>query len=183
MPLANDLVTGKALDDRAGCVMMIEGMRRTKTKATVYAVGSIQEEVGSKGARTASFGLNPDVAIATETDVAGDYPGIEKKEAHLKLGKGPSVTVVDTDLITPEKVLQWIEETARKYDIPYQPDVGTAGSTDAAIINLTREGIPSGVVSVVTRYLHTPVEVLNLKDLDNAATLIARMLETVGEYF
>ena len=179
----NDLVTGKALDDRAGCVMMIEGMRRTKTEATVYAVGSIQEEVGLKGARTASFGLNPDVAIATETDVAGDHPGIEKKEAHLKLGKGPSVTVVDNGLITPDSVLLWIEGTADKFDIPYQPDVGTAGSTDAALISLTREGIPSGVVSVVTRYFHTPVEVFNLNDLDNAAELIARMLETVGEYF
>jgi putative aminopeptidase FrvX len=185
-PLVNDLVTGKALDDRAGCAMMIEAMRRTTTGATVYAVGSIQEEVGLKGARTASFGLNPDVAIATETNVAGDYPGIEKKMAHLELSKGPSVTVVDGEgrgLITPDSVLLWIEGTAEKFDIPYQRDVAAGGTTDATAINLTRAGIPAGVVSVVTRYLHTPVEVLDLNDLDAAAELIARMLETVGEYF
>jgi putative aminopeptidase FrvX len=83
-PLKDGLVTGKALDDRAGCVMMIEAMRRTKTAVCVYAVGSTQEEVGPRGARTASFGLNPDVAIATETDEAGDYPGIEKKRGAPK---------------------------------------------------------------------------------------------------
>lgn len=185
-PLANNLVTGKALDDRAGCAMMIEAMKRTKASATVFAVGSAQEEVGLKGARTASFGLNPDVAIATETNIAGDHPGIEKKMAHLELGKGPSVTVVDgggRGLITPDSVLRWIEETAEKAGITYQRDVSTGGTTDATAINLTRAGIPAGVVSVVTRYLHTPVEVLNLADLDAAAELIARALETVGDYF
>jgi endoglucanase len=185
-PLTNNLVTGKALDDRAGCAMMIEAMKRTKATVTVFAVGSTQEEVGLKGAKTASFGLNPDVAIATETNIAGDYPGIEKKLAHLELGKGPSVTVVDgggRGLITPQSVLRWIEETAAKAQIAYQRDVSSGGTTDATAINLTRAGIPAGVVSVVTRYLHTPVEVLNLEDLDAAAELIARMLETVGEYF
>ena len=179
----HNLVTGKALDDRAGCAVMIEAMRRTKTKATVYAVGSVQEEFRPLGARTASFGLKPNVAIAIETEYAGDYPGIEKKEAHLELGKGPSVTVVDEGLITPPKVLRWIEETAKEYYIPWQRYVGKKGSTDAADISLTREGIPSGVVSVVIRYMHTPVEVLDLYDLDKAAELIARMLEAIGKYF
>ncbi|MGZ4862982.1 MAG: M42 family metallopeptidase, partial [Halobacteriota archaeon] len=130
-PLAHSLVTGKALDDRAGCAMMIEAMKRTKTTATVYAVGSAQEEVGLKGAKTASFGLNPDVAIATETNIAGDHPGIEKKLAHLELGKGPSVTVVDgggRGLITPESVLRWIEETASNAGIAYQRDVSGGGT-------------------------------------------------------
>jgi putative aminopeptidase FrvX len=185
-PLSNSLVTGKALDDRAGCAMMIEAMRRTKATATVFAVGSTQEEVGLKGAKTASFGLNPEVAIATETTIAGDHPGIEKKMAHLQLGNGPSVTVVDgggRGLITPDSVLRWIEETAAKAQIGYQREVSSGGTTDATAINLSRAGIPAGVVSVVTRYLHTPVEVINLEDLDAAAELVARMLETVGDYF
>jgi endoglucanase len=184
--LSNSLVTGKALDNRAGCAMMIEAMRRTKATATVFAVGSAQEEVGLKGAKTASFGLNPDVAVATETTIAGDHPGIEKKMAHLQLGSGPSVTVVDgggRGLITPDSVLRWIEETAAKAQISYQREVSSGGTTDATAINLSRAGIPAGVVSVVTRYLHTPVEVLNLEDLDAAAELVARMLETVGKYF
>jgi len=187
-PLKNNLVTGKALDDRAGCAVMIEAMRRykhccTKPNATVYAVGSVQEEFGSRGARTAAFRLKPNVAIVIETEYAGDYPGVEEKEAHLKLGGGPSVTVVDDELITSPEVLQWIEGTADKFGIECQYYVGKNGSTDAAAINVTGNGIPSGVVSVVTRYLHTPVEVLDLNDLDKAAELIARMLETVGDYF
>jgi len=185
-PLSNNLVTGKALDDRAGCAMMIEAMKRTNATTTIFAVGSTQEEVGLKGAKTASFGLNPDVAIATETNIAGDHPGIEKKLAHLELGKGPSVTVVDgggRGLITPDSVLRWTEETAATAQIAYQRDVSSGGTTDATAINLTRAGIPAGVVSVVTRYLHTPVEVLDLTDLDAAAELIARMLESVGDYF
>ncbi|MEI7827169.1 MAG: M42 family metallopeptidase [Euryarchaeota archaeon] len=185
-PLSNNLVTGKALDDRAGCAMMIEAIKRTEATTTIFAVGSTQEEVGLKGAKTASFGLNPDVAIATETSIAGDHPGIEKKMAHLELGKGPSVTVVDgggRGLITPDSVLRWIEETAATAQITCQRDVSSGGTTDATAINLTRAGIPAGVVSVVTRYLHTPVEVLNLEDLDAAAELIARMLETVGDFF
>ena len=185
-PLSNNLVTGKALDDRAGCAMMIEAIKRTEATTSIFAVGSTQEEVGLKGAKTASFGLNPDVAIATETSIAGDHPGIEKKMAHLELGKGPSVTVVDgggRGLITPDSVLRWIEETAATAQITCQRDVSSGGTTDATAINLTRAGIPAGVVSVVTRYLHTPVEVLNLEDLDAAAELIARMLETVGDFF
>ncbi|MGZ4920043.1 MAG: M42 family peptidase, partial [Halobacteriota archaeon] len=112
--------------------------------------------------------------------------GIEKKLAHLELGKGPSVTVVDgggRGLITPESVLRWIEGTASNAGIAYQRDVSGGGTTDATAINLTRAGIPAGVVSVVTRYLHTPVEVLDVRDLDAAADLVARMLETVGDYF
>jgi endoglucanase len=185
-PLSGNFVTGKALDDRAGCAMMIEAMKRTTATTTVFAVGSTQEEVGLKGAKTASFGLNPDVAIATETNIAGDHPGIEKKMAHLELGKGPSVTVVDgggRGLITPDSVLRWIEGTAKEARIGYQRDVSSGGTTDATAINLTRAGIPAGVISVVTRYLHTPVEVLNLEDLDAAAELVARMLETVADYF
>jgi len=106
--------------------------------------------------------------------------------AHLELGKGPSVTVVDgggRGLITPDSVLRWIEGTAKEARIGYQRDVSSGGTTDATAINLTRAGIPAGVISVVTRYLHTPVEVLNLEDLDAAAELVARMLETVADYF
>ena len=180
-PLKNNLVTGKALDDRAGCTVMIEAMRRTTTEATVYAVGSVQEEFRPLGAQTAAFGLKPNVAIAVETEYADDYP--EKNGTNLKLGKGPSVTVVDGGLITPVKVLQWIEETAEKCHIDCQRYVGKNGTTDAADINRTRKGIPSGVVSVVTRYIHTPIEVLDLDDLNNAAELIAGMLKTVGKYF
>jgi len=182
--LANDLVTGKAFDDRAGLVMMIEALKRTKTKSMVYAVGTVQEEVGLKGAKTSAFGLSPDVALAVEITIAGHHPGIEKKDSAIEVGKGPSLTVMDAagrGIITPEPVLRWLEETAKKRKIPYQLDVSDGGTTDATAIQLTKAGIPSGTVSLPMRYAHSPVEVLSLKDMDRCAELIARALETVGE--
>ncbi|MDI6859361.1 MAG: M42 family metallopeptidase [Methanocellales archaeon] len=185
-PLANDMVTGKAFDNRAGLVMLIEALKRTNAEVTVHAVGTIQEEVGLKGAKTSAFGLSPDVAIATEITITGDHPGIEKKDSAIEIGKGPSLTVLDASgrgLITSEPVLRWLRETAEKNKIPYQLDVSSGGTTDATAIQLTKAGIPSGTVSLPTRYVHSPVEVISLRDLDRCAELIARSIETVDRYF
>jgi len=149
-------------------------------------VGTVQEEVGLKGARTSAFELNPDVAIAIDTDIAGGHPGIEKKDTTVELDKGPVITVSDASgrgIITPPAVLKWLKDTASRYDIPYQLSVSEGGTTDATAIHLTRSGIPTGVIGVPTRYIHSPVELLSLKDLDKCAELIARALEHVGEFF
>ncbi|MDY6965382.1 MAG: M42 family metallopeptidase [Halobacteriota archaeon] len=184
--LGNNKVTGKAFDNRAGVVMMLEALKRMNTDLTVYAVGTVQEEVGLKGARTSAFGLDPDVAIATDVTIPGDHPGIEKKDASIEMGKGPSVNVLDASgrgLITPEPVLKWLCETAEKHEIPIQLDVSAGGTTDATAIFVTRSGIPSGGISIPCRYIHSPVEVLNLDDLDKCAELIARAVESAGDYF
>ncbi len=178
-------VTGKALDDRAGVAMMIEATRRYDGDATLYAVGTVQEEVGLKGAKTSAFGLDPDVALVSETALAGDYPGVEKKESALQLGEGPAVTVTDASgrgLITPSPVLSWIEEAARDIDSDYQLDVSAGGTTDATAIHLTRAGIPSGVIGIPTRYMHSGVEVIDLRDLDRGADLIAAAVERADRY-
>ena len=185
-PLINDRVTCKAFDNRSGVAVMIEALRRMNTEFEVYAVGTVQEEVGLKGARTSAFELNPDVAIAIDTDIAGGHPGIEKKDTTVKLDKGPVITVSDASgrgIITPPAVLKWLKDTASRYDIPYQLSVSEGGTTDATAIHLTRSGIPTGVIGVPTRYIHSPVELLSLKDLDKCAELIARALEHVGEFF
>ncbi|UZE92582.1 MAG: M42 family metallopeptidase [Methanosarcinales archaeon] len=184
--LTDNMVTGKAFDNRAGLVMMIEALKRTKAKSTIYAVGTVQEEVGLKGAKTSAFGLSPDVALATDITIAGDHPGIEKKDSSIEIGKGPSITVMDAagrGIITPAPVLRWLEETAKKNKIPYQLDVSDGGTTDATAIQLTKAGIPSGTLSLPMRYAHSPVEVLSLKDLDTCAELMARALETMSNYF
>lgn len=185
--LGNDRVTGKAFDNRAGCAMLIEALREMKdVKATVHAVFTVQEEVGLKGAKTSAFGLNPDVAIATDVTITGDHPGIEKKHSAIELGKGPSVTVSDAEgrgIIVPEPVLNWLKEAAESNKIPYQLEVGVGGTTDASAIHLTREGIPSGVISLPTRYIHTPVSVLSMGDLEKCAQLIARAVEIVDRFF
>lgn len=181
--LQGSRVCGKALDDRAGVVMMVEALRQTDTEATVYVVGTVQEEVGLKGAKTSAFDLEPDAALVSETAVAGDHPGIEEKDASLHLGKGPALTVTDASgrgLIASPSIMRWLEGTARQHDIPYQLEVSSGGTTDATAIHLTRAGIPCGVVSVPTRYLHSGVEVLDLRDLQNGARLMARALEAAG---
>ncbi|VVB87667.1 Tetrahedral aminopeptidase [uncultured archaeon] len=185
--LGNDRVTGKAFDNRAGCAMLIGALSEMKDiKATVHAVFTVQEEVGLKGAKTSAFGLNPDVALATDVTITGDHPGIEKKDSAIEMGKGPAVTVSDADgrgIIVPEPVLKWLKEAAESNGIPYQLDVGSGGTTDASAIHLTKEGIPTGVISPPSRYIHTPVSVLSMSDLENAVKLVARAVEIVDRFF
>lgn len=187
--LANDMVTGKAFDDRAGGVVLITVLQRIagmKLAPSVTGVFTVQEEVGLKGARTSAFGLNPDVALAVDTCIPGDHPGIKKTDSAIQVGQGPAITVMDAGgrgVITHPKVLEWLRETAKARGIPYQMDVTESGTTDASAISLTREGIPSGVISVATRYIHTPVELLSLKDLAQAAELVVEAIKSVGSYF
>ncbi len=179
-------ITGKAMDDRAGVAVMIEALKRTKTDATVFAVGTVQEEVGLKGARTSAYRITPDVALALDTAPSTDFPGAENVKIDVKLGKGPVITVADASgrgLIAPKRILDWLVETAERNKIEYQLEVGEGGTTDATAIHLTKEGIPTGVISVPARYIHTPVEVISLKDLDVSAELVARALETSKNYF
>jgi len=184
--LQGDRVTGKAFDNRAGLVAVIEALKRTKSKSAIYAVATVQEEVGLKGARVAAFGLEPDVAIAADVTIPGDHPGIEKKDAPIEMGKGPVVVMADASgrgIIATPQVIEWIAGTAREFQIPVQLEASDGGTTDATAIYLTKSGIPTGVISVATRYIHSPVEVLSLRDIDKAADLMARCLETAGRYF
>jgi endoglucanase len=188
-PMGNDLLTGKAFDNRAGVTMMVAALRSLKdetVKATIQAVGTVQEEVGLKGARTSAYGLDPDVAIATDVTIPGDHPGVTQNDRHVVIGKGPSIAVLDAGgrgIIAPRPVLRWLRETATESSIPYQLDVGNGGTTDATAINITKTGIPCTVVSVPARYIHSPVEVLSLSDLRNGARLIAEAIRSAHRYF
>jgi len=184
--LKGSCVTGKAFDNRAGVAMMILAMKHTRSDATIYAVGTVQEEVGLKGARTSAFAIEPKAAIATDTCVAADFPGAESAYMDVRLGAGPAITVVDASgrgLIASRKVIRWLKGSAEKYEIPYQMEVADGGTTDATAIHLTKAGIPAGVVSVPARYIHSPVEVLDLNDLINGAKLVSAALETAKDYF
>lgn len=178
--LKGGLVTGKAFDDRLGCLVLIEIMKRVKAKGTVYGVGTVQEEVGLKGARTAAFRINPDYALAIDVTLAGDYPGIKEDDSPLKVGEGPTIEIADAQgrgIITHPRVKELLISTAEKNKIPYQLAVGEGGTTDATAIHLTREGIPSGVVSIPVRYVHSQVEVASLKDVKYTIELIVKALE------
>ncbi|MCS7114784.1 MAG: M42 family metallopeptidase [Nitrososphaerota archaeon] len=179
-----DAVIGKAFDDRVGCAVMIETMKQLEDlKCTVYAVGTVQEELGLRGAATAAFGIYPDVGIALDVTVAGDVPGVKEVEAPVKMRKGPSITVADYGLVTHPKVLRLLVDVAEENNIPYQLETGLLGSTDAARISLTREGVPSGVISTPTRYIHSPASLLSLKDAENTVKLTVAAINKIPEHF
>jgi endoglucanase len=182
--IGKDVVIGKAFDDRVGCAIMIEALKLVKeSDCTICAVGTVQEEVGLRGAATAAFGVDPDVAIALDVTVAGDVPGVREFDTTVKMGKGPALTVTDAGLITHPKVLRLLIDVAEENKIPYQLETGLMGSTDAARISLTRQGVPSGTVSVATRYIHSPFAVLSLKDAENSAKLTAAAIKKIQKTF
>jgi putative aminopeptidase FrvX len=182
--LGKDSVIGKAFDNRAGCLAMVEALiLLTQTDCTICAVGTVQEEVGLRGAAAAAFGVDPDLALALDVTIAGDVPGVREFDTSVKMGKGPALTISDSGLITHPKVLRWLIETAEEEKIPFQLESGLLGSTDAARISISRQGIPCGNISIATRYIHSPVGMLSLKDVENSAKLTAAAIQKATKYF
>lgn len=178
----NDLIMGKALDNRVGCYVMMEVLKRVDTRATVYGVGTVQEEVGLKGAKTSAFRLNPDIAIALDVTLSGDHPGIKPEEAPAVIGKGPAIIIIDASgrgIITQKSVKEMLINAGDENEIDYQLEVSDGGTTDGTAIHLTREGIPTGVLSVPTRYIHTPVSVCSKKDIESTIELIVAAINNL----
>jgi endoglucanase len=178
--LANSRVTGKAFDNRAGVAMLIKTLKETDSPLTIFGVFTVQEEVGLKGARTSAYALDPDCAIATDVTIPGDHPGIEMKDAPVLMGKGPVITIVDSSgrgLIANRKVVRWLKEAADANSIPVQMEVGSGGTTDATAIHLTKGGIPSTTVSIPSRYIHSPVEVLDCNDIEAGVKILVAALK------
>ncbi|MCX6683061.1 MAG: M42 family metallopeptidase [Methanoregula sp.] len=177
--LANDRVTGKAFDNRAGVALLIKTLQQVDSPFTIYGVFTVQEEVGLKGARTSAYMIDPDCAIATDVTIPGDHPGIEMKDAAVEMGKGPVITLVDSSgrgLIAHRKIVKWLKDTADKHSISVQMEVGTGGTTDATAIHLTKGGIPSTTISIPSRYIHSPVEVLDINDIETGVELLISAL-------
>jgi endoglucanase len=143
-----------------------------KIKAAVFGVATVQEELGLRGARTSAYGISPDIGIAVDVTFAADVPGVDRKRiGDVRLGKGP--VIAKGPNINP-KIFARLVETAEKNKIPYQIEGIPKGTgTDANVIQLTRSGVATGLISIPNRYMHTPVEVVDTNDLDNAAKLIS----------
>jgi endoglucanase len=165
----------KAFDDRIGCAILIETLRKLKKpQHDVYFVFTAQEEVGVRGARVAAFAVDPDFAIAIDITVAADTP--ECPPAAMELGKGPAIKVMDNGMVVHPGMKNWMVKTAEDAGIPYQFEVLEHGSTDAMAIQTAREGVPSGVLSVPTRYAHTGCEMLDESDVQNTVRLLVELL-------
>ncbi len=182
--LANNMVTGNGLDNRAGCTALIELMKRVHPRnCTIYAVGSVQEEKGLIGARGTTFQINPDVVVGVDTTIAGDIPEVDEADAPAKIGEGPVIPLMDGYAVIHPAAKKWLTETAKDCKIRYQFETTPGAGMDSSIAPVIREGVPSAGLCVPTRYLHTGVEILSLKDLEKVVELMEAAIKTVDKYF
>lgn len=173
--LRNGLVACRGFDDRVGAFIVTDVLRLlkdVKLKVAVYAVSTVQEEVGLRGAKTAAFGIDPHIGVAVDVGFATDFPGMdEKRVGRAKLGEGP---IMHPGPTYNRKVLDGLRDAAAKAKIKTQVQAEARGvSTDAFAIQMTRAGVAAGLVSVPLRYMHSPVETLALSDVEAAVKLIA----------
>lgn len=169
-------ISAKALDDRIGCYCLVEVARRLKkTQNDVYFVFSVQEEVGLRGARTGAFAITPKHALAVDVTDTGDTP--EAHRMQVAVGKGVAIKVKDSMFLANPLVKDRLVEYAKDLRIPYQLEILEHGTTDAAVIQLVKEGVMSGVLSIPTRHIHSTNEICDLNDVEGAITLLTRVCE------
>ena len=170
-------LVAKSLDNRAGVLVGIETLRALKsTPNEVYFVFTSQEEVGTRGAGTAAFGIEPEIAIAVDVTPTGDTPNSHKLE--VALGKGPAIKIRDVGMLADAGIVRWMIRTAEKARLPYQREVLTIGSTDAMVMQISRAGVLAGALSVPVRYVHSPSEMVALDDLQNTVKLLTALLKS-----
>ena len=182
--LGDDFIAGAGLDDKVGAFVAMEALRlcherRVSLKCAVFAVATVQEEIGARGARTSAFGIDPTVGIAIDVTHATDNPGADKKQVgDIALGKGPTISFGAN--INPV-VSRLLVQTATELGQPYQRDAqpGATG-TDANAMQLSGAGVATGLLCIPNRYMHTQVEVVSLRDLESTAAILAEMILKIG---
>lgn len=178
--ISDGYVTGKALDDRAGCAVLIDTARRLEktrlpmTTAFTFAFG---EELGLRGATTAAFHIDPVLAVAVEGTIGADMPGVAEESQPARLGRGPALSVADRSIVVSPRVVRALEGLADANGIAYQYKLPTYGSTDAGAIHLSRGGVLAGIVSVPCRFIHSPVSTLRLNDFENVIRLVTAFVQ------
>lgn len=173
-------VKGKAFDDRAGCAAAA-ALADGEYAVDLYLSFNAQEEVGLRGARVAAFRIEPDLAFALEGTICDDTPKKTDVSPTTEMGKGPAITVMDRSFIADHRLLHLLIETAGAHGIPYQFKQPGVGGTDAGAIHLSKTGVPAAAVAVPCRYIHTPVSVMSLNDLDNLVALMRAALHALPE--
>lgn len=168
-------LVAKAFDDRIGCAVLVQTILEVgQLPHDVYFVFTVQEEVGLRGALTSAYGVEPDVAIAVDITATGDTP--EAWPMAVALGAGPAIKVKDRGMLAHPGVKDWMAGTAERLGLPYQFEVLEAGTTDAMAIQTSRAGVAAGVLSIPTRYAHTPSEMVDYRDVQNAVRLLLGLL-------
>jgi endoglucanase len=166
----------KAFDNRVGCGLVVQALQHFKEAGhpnDLYGVATVMEEVGLRGATTSAQAIAPDVALILEVDIAGDVPGIKPEQSRAKLGAGPSILMYDRGLIPNLKLRDLVIDTAAEKDIPLQISAYAAGgSTDGAKIHLQGTGVPTVVLGIPTRHLHSHGSIIHRDDYENGLKLI-----------
>jgi endoglucanase len=169
-------MVAKSMDDRIAAAIAIEVLKRlASTPHEIHFVFSTQEEVGLRGATTAAYGVDPDLGFAIDVTRSGDTPRVNPKMA-TALGNGPAIKVRDSSFIADPRLVDWMIKAAEDAGIPYQMEVLEAGGTDGRAIQLTRSGVPAGCVSIACRYIHSPSEMVDSEDVENAVKLLVKIL-------
>lgn len=184
--LTGDRVTGPAFDDRVGCAVAIEAFREFEQDYELVTVFSTQEEVGTKGAEVAAYGIDPDVALAVDVGMAGDHPTVEPDESNSSLGDGVGIDMIQAGgrgLVTPETVKKWLLDTAKENEHEYYRSLYDGGATNARSIEMVKEGIPTGSLSIPARYIHSSIEVAKISDMEETTEFVKNCFSTVEEYF
>lgn len=176
------LVKGKALDDRAGCAVLLE-LLKGDYPVDLVAVFTVQEEIGLRGARVAAYSANPDLAFILECTAADDIPSPDEDapEGFPRLGNGPAITVMDRTFIADRRLVDLLVTTAEAEAIPHQFKRPGIGGTDAGAVHLARAGVPTVAVSVPARYIHSPAAILDLADFWNTVKLMQATLRRLPE--
>lgn len=174
------MLLAKAWDNRIGCAIAIEVLKQLKNEQhpnIVYGVGTIQEEVGLRGAKTAAQLIKPDIGFSVDVGIAGDTPGISEKEAMSKMGHGPQIILYDASMVSHKGLRDFVTGVADEMNIPYQFDAIAGGGTDAGSIHLTVNGVPSLAITIATRYIHSHAAMLHRDDFENAVKLIVEVVK------
>ena len=170
----------KAFDNRLGCALAAQTLRQVAEDGhpnAAYAVGTVQEEVGLRGAKTSAFVVEPDVAIILEVDIAGDVPGIKPEESSIKMGGGPTMLVYDARMIPNLKLRDMVIALAEELEIPLQFSAMSGGATDGGMIHIHNEGVPSVVIGVPTRHIHSHNAIICREDYDRALALVVELVK------
>jgi len=185
MTMRNDeLMVGKALDNRAGCAASVDVLRRLQGEVhpnVVYSGATVQEEVGSRGAMTLASLVQPDIAIAIDVGIAYDAPGLESHPASCNLGDGPLMLIFDATMIPHVGLRRMVVQTAKELGIKLQVDAIEGGGTDAANFHLNDAGCPSIALGFATRYIHSHTAILSRKDYDDVVTLVTALVKKLDK--
>ncbi len=180
--LGGGYLMGKAFDDRAGCIVLVEVFKALRDSPyNLIAVGTVQEEVGGRGARTAAWQIDPAYGLALEGTFAADVPGSREDRMSANLKGGPVITIMDRTTITHPIILKTLIKLGKEKSIPFQFKKVPMGGTDAGAIHLTKAGVPSGTVAVPCRYIHGPASVTHVDDLNSTIALVTEFVKAISK--